>query len=152
MVRINMLKPKMIATYDWMNDIHPIILKNLNELLVAEGIEPIRDMHGGYFKDGKWVKPLGSDDYRNYWHVYGALFGEKLSNDNYQVVYFPHPDDDKGWDYLYELAEKFASGSTHKHSDPKWPRNLVTAVRKMYKENLPIDDPDGSRIVFWWCW
>ena len=117
-----MLKPEMIATYDWMDDIEPIILKNLNELLVAEGIEPLRDLHGGCFKDGKWVKPLDSDDYRNYWHVYVELFGEKLSNDNYQVVYFPHPDDDEGWDYLYGLADKFASGSTHKHSDPKWPQ------------------------------
>jgi hypothetical protein len=146
------MKSKTITTYDWIEDVGPIILKNLNELLIRDGIEPLDTLHGGYFKDGKWVGALESRDYRNYWHVYTELFGENLHNDSYQVVYFPHPDTDEEWDYLYELAEKFAKNSTHEHSDMKWPRHLVTAIRKMCLNNLPIDDLDGSRIVFWWSW
>ena len=47
--------------YEWMDDVGPAILANLNELLVAKGIEPLRELHGGTFKDGKWVDVWLSD-------------------------------------------------------------------------------------------
>jgi len=145
------MQAKTTQYYDW-NDIEPEILKNLNELLVADGIDPIPDLHGGTFKDGKWVGILESNDYRNYWHVYLELWGERLYNDQYQVVYFDHPDNE--WSYSYEIAEKFCSKdrSGYDHSDTNWARHLVTAVRKMLKDNNLITDPDGEEVVIWWSW
>ena len=146
------MKTELIKTYNWIEDFGPAILKNLNELLVAEGTDPISQLHGGSFKDGKWVDVLKSDDYRNYWHVYLALFGDDLRNDSYQRVYFPHYNDAEQWGYISDRAEESTSGKNYKHSDPKWARNLVTALRKTLEENIEPDDADGYRIVFWWCW
>ena len=61
------MTPKQADYYDWFEDLEPIVLANLNEILVGKGIEPVRDLHGGAFKDGKWVGILESKDYRNYW-------------------------------------------------------------------------------------
>lgn len=149
------MKPRTVEYYNWFEDLQPVILSNLNEILVAKGINPVRDLHGGAFKDGKWVGVLDSKDYRNYWHFYIELWGERLHNDQYQVEYFPHPDNDDEWDYLNERADKFADvrRSGYTHSDPHWPRDLVTAVRKMFKDHPDmIDDADGSRLVIWWSW
>ena len=43
-----------VEYYDWINDVGPKILAKLNDLLVAKGIETLRELHGGTFKDGKW--------------------------------------------------------------------------------------------------
>ena len=56
------MKTKTINSYDWIEDVGPEILKNLNELLVAKGIEPLHDLHGGSFLDNKWVGVLESKD------------------------------------------------------------------------------------------
>ena len=96
------MKTKTIETYDWIEDVQPELLKNLNELLVAKGIEPLEHLHGGSFLDGKWVSILKSKDYRNYWHAYLELWGEGLDNDNYQAMWFPEHDYDKGWEYCKE--------------------------------------------------
>ena len=85
------MKSKSVDTFDWMEYVQPELLKHLNELLVAKGIEPLRELHGGTFLDGKWVGVLESNDYRNYWHAYLELWGERLRNDSYQSVYFPVP-------------------------------------------------------------
>ena len=147
------MKVRTSEYYNWAEDFQPEILKNLNELLVADGIEPLKNLHGGTFKDGKWGH-RGADinDYRNYWHVYLELFGEGLSNDQFQVVYFDHPDND--WEYWYSLAEQFAdkARSGYDHSDPKWACHLVTAVRKMLKDHNLITDPDGKALTIWWSW
>ena len=44
------MRSKQITVYDWMEDFEPILLENLNELLEAEGTEPLEQLHG-YFKD-----------------------------------------------------------------------------------------------------
>lgn len=146
------MEKKTIEYYNFHEDLQPEILKNLNELLVAEGIEPMRDLHGGTIKDGKWVSVLESRDYRNYWHVYIELWGERIRNDSFDEAYFPHVDNDEEWNYLYERAEKFAECRTYEHSDPKWPRHLVTAMRKMIKDNELVKDPDGELVLIKWSW
>jgi len=140
--------------YDWAYDLKPEIIKNLNELLVAEGTEPLTDLHGGKFLNGKWVSCLDSKDYRNYWHVYLELFAEGLRNDQFLVTYFPHPDNDEEWDYCYNLADEFCEKkrSGYEHSDPHWARHLVTAVREMLKDNDMIKDIDGESLTIWWSW
>jgi hypothetical protein len=136
--------------FDWIEDVQPMLLKNLNELLVAKNIEPMSQLHGGTFKDGKWVRVLDSNDYRNYWHVYLELFGEGLRNDQYQVTYFPEAED-SDWSYCYERADKFCekSRSGYDHTDPHWARDLVTAVKKWVEENV---DPKDTKVTFWWSW
>jgi hypothetical protein len=136
--------------FDWMEDVGPAILQNLNELLVAKNIEPLVQLCGGSFKDGKWVGILDSKDYRNYWHVYLELFGEGLRNDQYQVEYFPEVEDD--WYRCYELADKFCEEqqrSGYDHTDPHWARDLVTATKKWVDENV---DPHNPKVTFWWSW
>lgn len=138
--------------FDWQEDVEPVIVANLNELLVAKGVEPVRDLHGGSFKDGKWVGVGESDDYRNYWHAYIELWGEGLSNDNFQQEWFPDPSDDEGWQYLTDRLRKWAV-AYYKPTDPNWTDDLVIAMRKLVKEHFPLDeDGDSCRIVFWWCW
>lgn len=137
--------------FDWIQDVQPEILKNLNELLVKDGIEPLKQLNGGTFKDGKWVSVMDSNDYRNYWHLYLDLWGEHLTNDQFQVVYFPFEHE---WEYAYERADKFCSKerSGYEHSDPHWGRHLVTAVRKWIEENVESDEYGSMRVVFWWSW
>ena len=150
------MKPNKVETYDWMEDFGPTVAQNLNELLIAEGIDPLpqkNTLHSGLFKDGKWVGfGENTNDYRNYWHAYLELWGDGLRNDNYQVVYFPHWNNDEEWDYISDRAEKWTTDGQYKHSDPGWARKLVTAVRKTLKENIEPEDEDGYKIVFWWCW
>jgi hypothetical protein len=145
------MKTNTIQTYDWMNDVGPELLKNLNELLEAKGIEPLRDLHGGLFKEGKWVG-FGEDtrDYRNYWHAYLELWGERLHNDNYQAMWFPEHDNDEEWDYCKERLHEWSNGEyrTYNHTDPDWTDDLVTAMRKLVVEHFPNDE----EIVFKWSW
>lgn len=143
------MTPKTVAYYDWFEDLQPVILANLNEILASKGIDPLRDLHGGSFKDGKWVGVLDSKDYRNYWHVYLELWGERVRNDSYDEVYYPWCDDDEEWDYCYERAEKFADikRSGYPHTDPKWACDLVTAVRKMCRD---YDLYEG--VLIKWSW
>ena len=149
------MKSRTMKYYNWSEDLQPVILANLNELLAAEGTAPLRQLHGGTFKDGKWVSVMDSKDYRNYWHAYLDLFDEEgVRNDNFQDVYFSHHDNHEAWDELYQLAEKFGDvkRSNYTHSDPKWACNLVTAVRKMLKDNDIVNDIDGSAVTIWWSW
>ena len=143
------MTPKTVEYYDWFEDLQPIILANLNEILAGKGIDPVRDLHGGSFKDGKWVSVSDSRDYRNYWHVYLELWGERVRNDSYDEVYYPWSDDDEEWAYWYEQAEKFADikRSGYPHTDPKWACDLVTAVRKMCRDH---DLYEG--VLIKWSW
>lgn len=105
-----MIKKHSTDYYDWINEVGPEILKNLNEILAAKGIDPLRDLSGGMFKDGKWVGIMDGSDYRNYWHAYTAMWGDDLRNDSYQTMYFPHPDDDEDWDfYIKKLRQESAA-------------------------------------------
>ena len=141
------MKTTIIEAYDWMEDVGPELLKNLNELLVAKGIGPLKQLHGGKFKDGRWVGIMDSNDYRNYWHAYIELWGERLHNDSYQSMYFHEHDNDEEWDYCKERLREWAV-SHYKPTDPNWTDDLVTAMRKLVVEHFP----DDERIVFWWCW
>lgn len=141
------MKTTTIEIYNWMNDVGPELLWNLNELLDAKGIESLRDLHGGAFKDGKWVGVLESKDYRNYWHAYLELWGEKLHNDSYQSMWFPEADNDEEWDYCKERLREWAI-SHYKPVDPNWTDDLVDAMRRVVKEHFPNDE----EIVFKWCW
>jgi hypothetical protein len=141
------MKTTTVEVYDWMEYVGPELLKNLNELLVAKGVEPLRDLHGGSFKDGRWVGVLESDDYRNYWHSYLELWGERLHNDNYQAMYFPEHDNDEEWEYCKEQLREWAV-SHYKPTDPNWTDDLVTAMRKLVVEHFPNDE----EIVFKWSW
>lgn len=146
------MKSKSFEFYDWKEDFEPELLKSMNEILVSEGIDPISQIYGGTFKDGKWVSCVDSNDYRNYWHIYIELWGENLNNDQYQTTYFPHPDNIEEWDRLTLMAIDSAVRRTYEHSDPTWPRHLIYAVRKVLKDNNMIKDPDGDSITFWWNW
>ena len=149
------MKIKTVETYDWQEDVEPELLKNLNELLVAKGIDPMEQLHGGAFLDGKWVSISQSRDYRNYWHGYIELWGEKLHNDSYQNVWFNDADDDEEWDYCRDRLREWSAKPTngHTHVDPNWTDDLVIAMRKVVKEHFPKDDVHGGHpVVFWWCW
>lgn len=141
------MKTATIQTYDWMQDVGPELLNNLNELLEAKGIEPLHDLHGGSFLDGKWVGVLESKDYRNYWHAYLELWGEKLHNDSYQSMWFNEYDNDEEWDYCKERLREWAV-SHYKPTDPNWTDDLVDAMRKVVKEHFPYDE----EVVFKWSW
>ena len=142
------MKSHTVQYYNFTEDLQPEILKNLNELLVAQGIEPLTHLHGGSFKDGKWVSILDSNDYRNYWHVYVDLWGDGIRNDSYESMYFPCDDSDEEWQYYYDKADKFGQ-DRYPRSDSLWARDLVTAVRKMFRDhNLFSEDA----IVIKWSW
>lgn len=141
------MKTKTIETYDWMEDVKPELLKNLNALLVAKGIEPLKDLHGGSFLDGKWVGVMESRDYRNYWHAYVEMWGEGLRNDSFQNVYFNDPNDDIEWDWYKESLRKWAI-QQYRPTDPNWTDDLIIAMRKLVKEHFPIDE----EVVFKWSW
>jgi hypothetical protein len=149
-VKTHAIKSYNIEAYNWIEDVGPELLKNLNELLEVKGIEPLNDLHGGSFLDGKWVGVLESHDYRNYWHAYIELWGERLHNDNYQAMWFPEHENDEEWDYCKEQLREWANGQyrSYEHTDPNWTDDLVTAMRKLVTENFPNDE----RIVFWWSW
>ncbi len=141
------MKTTTTEVYNWMEDVGPELLKNLNELLEAKGVEPLRDLHGGSFKDGRWVGVLESDDYRNYWHAYLELWGERLHNDNYQAMWFPEHDNDEEWEYCKEQLREWAV-SHYRPTDPNWTDDLVTAMRKLVVEHFPNDE----EVVFKWSW
>jgi len=141
------MKTKQITVYNWMEDVQPELLNNLNDLLVAKGIEPLTELHGGTFLDGKWVGVLESNDYRNYWHAYLELWGDKLHNDSYQSMWFNEHDNDEEWDYYKKRLRKWAV-QHYKPTDPNWTDDLVDAMRKIVKEHFPYDE----EVVFKWSW
>ena len=143
------MKTESVKTYDWMTDVRPELLKNLNELLVAKGIDPLTELHGGRFKDGKWVgyDVPDTNDYRNYWHAYLELWGERLFNDSYQSMWFNAHDLDEEWDYYKERLREWAA-KVYKPTDPYWTDDLVDAMRRVVKEHFPYDE----EVVFKWCW
>jgi hypothetical protein len=149
------MKTQTVEAYDWQEDVEPELLKNLNELLVAKGIDPMEQLHGGAFLDGKWVSVGESRDYRNYWHAYTEMWGERLHNDSYQNVWFNDADDDEEWDYCIKHLREWANHiyRQYNHTDPNWTDDLVTAMRKVVKEHFPKDEVHGGHpVVFWWCW
>jgi hypothetical protein len=149
------MKSSQTTTYDWQEDVEPVLRANLNELLVAKGIEPLADLHGGAFLDGRWVSVTESRDYRNYWHAYVEMWGERLHNDSYQNVWFNDADDDEEWDYCVKHLREWANHvyRQYGHTDPNWTDDLVTALRKTIKEHFPRDEVYGGHpVVFWWCW
>jgi hypothetical protein len=149
------MKTQTVETYDWQEDVEPILRANLNELLVAKGIDPLRDLHGGTFKDGKWVGVSESRDYRNYWHAYVEMWGERLHNDSYQNVWFNDADDDEEWVYCKEQLREWANHvyRQYNHVDPNWTDDLVIAMRRVVKEHFPKDEVHGGHpVVFWWSW
>lgn len=146
------MRKQTVEYYEWIDDVGPVLLANLNELLVAKGVEPVRELHGGKFKDGKWVDILDGDDYRNYWHAYIHLWGKDISNDSFQKAYFPDPGDDDGWqhctDDLREWVTKYKTTA-----DPTWTDDLVSAMRNVVKDHFLLDEHgDYCKVVFWWCW
>ena len=141
------MKKYTVDYYNWIEDIGPVLLANINELLVAKGIEPLTQLAGGSFLNGKWVDVLDSNDYRNYWHAYIHIWGERLNNDSYQGVYFPNPDIDEEWQWYIDELRRWAS-SHYTPSDPNWTDDLIIAMRKLVKENFPLD----QEVIFWWCW
>ena len=60
--------------------------------------------------DGKWVGVSESRDYRNYWHAYVEMWGERLHNDSYQNVWFNDADDDEEWTLSSIKPEKVRKG------------------------------------------
>ena len=142
-----MIQPKTVEYYDWFEDLEPIIVANLNEILISKGIEPLKELHGGSFKDGKWVSVSESEDYRNYWHAYLELWGERVRNDSYDMAYYAESDDDEDWEYDYEQAANPKSRSSYPWSDPKWACDLVDAVRKMCRDHNLY-----GNVLIKWCW
>jgi hypothetical protein len=143
------MTPKTVEYYDWFEDLQPIILANLNEILVSKGITPLHDLHGGQFYEGKWERVNGHSDYRNYWHAYIDLWGERVRNDSYDEIYFPWCDNEEEWKYWYERAEKFGDvkRSGYVHTDPKWACDLVHAIRKMCRDHNLYES-----VLIKWCW
>lgn len=136
------MKPKTMSYYDWHGDFEPELIKNINELLAKQNIDPIKYLHGGYLKDGKWVD-VGQGEYRNFWHVYLDMFVENLRNDNYVVTYFPD-DSDEDWEYARKSVSKG-------YGD--WAVVVLDAVRKTLKDNgLYDENGDADKIVFWFSW
>lgn len=149
------MKTETIETYDWQEDVEPALLDNLNKLLVAKGIEPLDQLQGGRFKDGKWVEyDVESKDYRNYWHAYLELWGEHLRNDSYQETWFDEPDDDDGWENCKEILRNWSKSQyNYVYADPNWTDDLVDAMRKVVTEHFPVNSKwGGCRVVFWWSW
>jgi hypothetical protein len=149
------MKTTTVETYNWQEDVEPVLLANLNELLAAKGIETLSDLHGGTLKDGKWVGVSESKDYRNYWHAYVEMWGEHLHNDSYQSVWFNDADDDEEWEYWIKRLREWANHvyRQYDHTDPNWTDDLVTALRKTVREHFPKDEKYGGHpVVFWWCW
>lgn len=136
------MKPKAIKYYDWFKDIEPELVKNINKILAKQNIDPVKDLRGGYFKDGKWVKVL-EGEHRDFWHVYLACFGENIRNDNYVLTYFPDNYDEE-WEYFYDLVKK-------EHGD--WATVLLDATRKMLQEHKFYDEnKDVDPVLIWFSW
>ena len=137
------MKTKTVEYYNWFEDIQPEILKNLNALLAEQGIDPVRDLHGGYLADTKWVG-VGEGEYVNFWHAYLDVWGDEIRNDNYVITYYPQ-DDDEEWAYCKEIIQKSK-------------RNelvllVVDAVRKMTKDHNFYDEHgDTKPITIWFSW
>lgn len=133
------MKPRMVKYYDWFEDIEPVILENLNDILVSKNIEPLEDLHGGWFLDGKWVGVGNSTDYRNYWHVFIELWGERIHNGTYVNIYFPETLED--WDYARERAVEYRN---------EWAADLVEAVYKMVQDNPDLNEDWSTLVYFNW--
>lgn len=157
-----MMNLKTIEVCDWTNEFGPAVLDNLNKILVAKGIEPLKELHGGWFKDGKWVNITlhESSEYRNYWHIYADMWGEGIMNGHYQNVYFPNPNNDEEWDFLARYACGYRPNNDANVVYQNWPADLVHAVRMTLKEHFTCEeiggngnfDKDTYRLVFEWDW
>lgn len=134
------MKPRTTYYFDWFEDIEPEILKNLNEILVDKGIEPMNDhLYGGFLKDGKWVSVSEGGEYRNYWHIFVGLWGEEIRNDHFVNIYFP--DDEEGLEYCREKARKQYG---------EWAVDLVDAVEKTVHEHNELIMDYSANVWFSW--
>lgn len=131
------MQTRTVEYYDWFKDFEPEVMQNLCDLLRAQGIDAPRDMHGGYFKDGKWVG-IGEGEYRNFWHCFLDCWGDDIRNDTYVTFYFPESDEDDEWQYHYDTVVETRG---------EWARDLVTAVRKVVR-----DHNWREPIVVWFSW
>lgn len=138
------MKVKQTDYYDWFEDFEPEVLKNLNDLLAAKGVDPVGDLHGGWLADNIEWRGVGSGEYVNFWHAYLDVWGEQIRNDSYVVTYFP-PDDQAEWDYCKELIEK--------NNRNKLATLIVDAVQKVVKDNGLYDKHgDCKPTTIWFSW
>ena len=135
------MKPKTVEYYDWFEDIQPELLKNINEILVSQGIDPMPKFRTAWFKDGKWVSISESAEYRDFWHVYLDLWGKDIRNDSYVMTYFPE-DDPTEWEGFRDMARK---------SRGEWAVVLVDAVRKMILDHNLYKNGYASMLI-WFSW
>lgn len=131
------METKTTSYYDFYNAFQPELLKNINELLVQEGTDPVNSLHGGFWHDGKWVDP-GEGEYRNYWHAYLDCWGDGIRNDSYVSTYFADSDEDPDWEWYYEEVTKRRG---------EYAKVLVDAVRKMVKEHNLYGE-----VTIWFSW
>lgn len=136
------MKAKTVKYYDWFKDIQPELLKNIIATLASQGIAPPPSgFRGGYFKDGQWVD-VGQGEYRDYWHVFIEVWGERINNDSYVLIYFPDYDSDS-WDELrYNLVQKKGI----------WSTVVVDAVYKMLVDNKLYDKDGTADVLIWFSW
>lgn len=136
------MQVKTVQYYDWLNDVRPVLFDNICASLRAQGMDCPEDLHGGCFKDGKWVGHDVSDDYRNYWHVYIEYWGEGLRNDSYVMTYFP-PNDVEEWEELrFEAVKKYGA----------WAVDLINAVYKMLEDHKIYDRHGDAKMLIWFSW
>lgn len=139
-----MLSPKQVNYYDW-EDFHLSMLDHLNKLLVQSGIDPIEDLHGGLFKDGKWVdRNWDWDDgyeYRNYWHVFIEIYGKRVRNNAYCSIPIYIDDESVALD-KQEAIKQYG----------EWATLLVDAVVNMVKENNLADENGLADLLIHYCW
>lgn len=136
------MKSRTTEYYDWFEDVQPVLVGNLNQFLSERRIEPINDLHGGYFKSNKWVE-VGQGEYINFWHVYLDHWGAEIRNDQFVKTYFP-PDDDEEWDYLKQETTESRNETA---------ALLLDAVRKMLKDHGFYDEQgECEPMTIWYSW
>lgn len=128
------IKPKKIAYYDWFKDIEPALCRHLKIKT-----KHFRDYHE-FLYTKKELAAMKEKPYYDLWHVWLELWGDKLLNDSYVNVRYPHPDATEEWDYLKEVVKKG-------YGD--WAVDLIEATR-----NLCIEQgwTREEKIVIWFSW
>jgi hypothetical protein len=136
------LVPRTTCYYDWHKDLEPEILLHLNNLLHERGIEPVKSLHGGYLKDGKWVNEH-QETYVNFWHAYLDCWGDDVRNDSFALTHFAG--DDEGWARIRKYVDESRSSVAVL---------VVDAVRKTIEQNdFPRDWCDELEpVLIWFSW
>lgn len=122
------MKPSWRVYYDFRTQFEPELLKYLNALLVLEGTDPVQSLHGGLWHQGHWVEegsePPLDREYRNYWHAWLDLWGDRVSNGSYVSTWFPDAGDSVDWQAYFTQAQRRGA----------WARTLVGAVRALTRD------------------